>query len=53
MSKWSVVEDGKQAKIFSTKEQAMKYFMKRKKITHKLMVVYHYKDGKWVGVRQN
>jgi hypothetical protein len=53
MSKWSVIEDGKKAKIFPTKAEAMKCFMKRKKNTHKLMAVYHYKDGKWVGVVQN
>ena len=53
MSKWSVIEDGKKAKIFPTKAQAMKYFMTQKKKTHKLMALLHYKDGKWVGVRQN
>lgn len=53
MSNWSVVEDRIKAKIFPTKKEAMKYFMKRKKISHRLMVVLHYKDGKWVGVRQN
>ncbi len=53
MSNWSVVEDGRKAKIFPTKREAMKYFMKRKKTTHKLMAVYHYKNDKWVGVRQN
>jgi hypothetical protein len=53
MSNWSVVEDKKKAKIFPTRSEAMKYFMKRKKVTHKLMALLHYKNGKWVGVLQN
>ncbi len=53
MSKWSVVEEKKKAKIFETKKDAMKYYMTRKKITHTLMMVLHYKDGKWVGVARN
>ncbi len=53
MSKWSVVENNKKAKISPTKAEAMKYFIKRKKTTHKLMALLHYKNGKWVGVLQN
>jgi hypothetical protein len=53
MSHWSIIEDKTKAKIFPTKSEAMKYFMKRKKTTKKLMALFHYKNGKWVGVKQN
>jgi uncharacterized protein (DUF2126 family) len=53
MSHWSVVEDNKKAKIFPTKKEAMKYFMNRKKKPHTLMALLHYKNGKWVGAKQN
>jgi hypothetical protein len=55
MPNWSVIEDNKKAKIFPTKVEAMKYFMKRKKSKSKpkLMALLHYKNGKWIGVLQN
>ena len=53
MSKWSVVSQGRKAKIFPTKTEAMKYYSKCKKTGHKLIMMLHYKDGKWRGVKRS